>query len=150
LYAALQMRKWRTAADYSSYTAISRSPWLKALVLWPEFGTWGGGGRFTTNSHVVLRSRSAAVHSNHSDPLVTFSHGSAAHHESTDEVEGADWTGRDHSGRLIFAKDGRICRRSNSGNDSVLADLCDMEPDPHQAPEYAEGPLQRGGKHSDI
>ncbi len=36
--------KWRTEPEYESYTAISRLPWLTALLLWPEDGTWGGGG----------------------------------------------------------------------------------------------------------
>ena len=54
LYFALQGGRYRT--DYrGSYTAVSRTPWLKALVLWPEGDTWGGGGRFTSDDHVVLR-----------------------------------------------------------------------------------------------
>ena len=150
LYAVLQMRKWRTDAKYSSYTAISRLPWLKALVLWPESGTWGGGGRFTSNSHVVLHSSGCVVHPDHADPSITFSDGSVEYHRSSAEVDGADWTGRDHAGRLIYAKDGLIYRRLGSGVELELADLRDMAPDPIPAPEYADGPLQRGGKHSDI
>lgn len=45
------------AADYSgrkrkvgkSWTAISRAPFLKALALFENMGTWNGGGLFTSN-----------------------------------------------------------------------------------------------------
>ncbi len=38
--------RWSTEAR-GTYTAISRAPYLKAIALYPEGGTWGGGGVFT-------------------------------------------------------------------------------------------------------
>jgi hypothetical protein len=48
LYFALSGR-W-SSETRGSYTAISRAPWLKALTLFPEGSTWGGGGLFMSNS----------------------------------------------------------------------------------------------------
>jgi hypothetical protein len=39
-----------------TYTALSRPPWLTAHALWPETGTWGGGGAFT-DAHTLLLNR---------------------------------------------------------------------------------------------
>lgn len=36
------------------WTAISRAPWLHALVLLPQNSTWGGGGAFTPDGEVWL------------------------------------------------------------------------------------------------
>lgn len=149
LYFALQGSKFRTSYG-GSYTAVSRTPWLKALVLWPEGDTWGGGGRFTGNSHVVLRSGVAEKHPDHADPLITFSRGNPERHSSSGEVPGAEWSGHDHAGRIIFTKGGRVFRRSSAGTDTELIDLRGLEPDPVPAPEMAAGPLQKHGKNSDT
>lgn len=42
---------------YWAWTAVSRAPWLTALALWPQNDTWGGGGRFVSDSHLVLHTR---------------------------------------------------------------------------------------------
>lgn len=39
-----------------TYTGLSRPPWLTAHALWPESGTWGGGGVFT-DRHTLLLNR---------------------------------------------------------------------------------------------
>ena len=39
-----------------TWTAISRPPYYTALALWQEMGTWGGGGTFIEDHHVVLSS----------------------------------------------------------------------------------------------
>ena len=142
LYFAHQGSRGKTSYDYS-YSAISRTPWLKALVLWPEGDTWGGGGRFQGNDHVVLRSGHVKKHPDHDDPMITFSVGFTERHHSTNEVPGADWSGRDRKNRLIFARRGKILRRSGRGDDIELVDLCDMKPDPVPAPDIAGEPLQR-------
>ena len=142
LYFALQGRKFGTSYR-GAYSAVSRSPWLTALSLWPHGDTWGGGGRFTSNSHVVLRSGILAQHPDHAEPLITFESGGPDLHASTAEVPGADWSGRDRSGRLIFARDGRIFRRDAAGGEAQLVDLRGLSPDPHPAPASARGPLQR-------
>ena len=149
LYFALKGGLFDTSYKMS-HTAVSRMPWLQALVLWPEGDTWGGGGRFSTNSHVVLRSSWLKTHEDHADPLITFSQGAVDHHRSSGEVDGAEWSGRDHSGRVIFTRDGRVFRFSKSGEELELADFRDLKPDPRPAPESAGAPLQRFGKNGDI
>ena len=146
LYFALQGNRHGTSYA-GSYTAISRSPWLKALALWPQGDTWGGGGRFTSNSHVVLRAGCtlSGTHPDHRDPLITFEPGNPDYHHSTNEVPHAEWSGRDHKGELIFTRAGRIFRRSSMGKDEELIDLRDLKPDPTPAPALAGGPLQRYG-----
>jgi len=42
------------ATKLGTFTAISRPPYYTALALWPDGGTWGGGGRFVSNRKVVL------------------------------------------------------------------------------------------------
>jgi hypothetical protein len=37
-----------------TYTVLSRPPWLTAHALWPEMGTWGGGGVFTDARTLLL------------------------------------------------------------------------------------------------
>src|ERR1043166_231767 len=76
LYFALKGSKFATSYK-GSYSAISRSPWLKALVLWPQGDTWGGGGRFIRNDHVMLRSGCGAKHEDHADPLITCEKGNS-------------------------------------------------------------------------
>src|SRR5262249_32290941 len=54
VYAAFQGR--RAGTTYTkSWTAVSRPPWLHALVLWPMGTTYGGGGRFIDHRRLVLR-----------------------------------------------------------------------------------------------
>jgi len=148
LYFALQGGRWRTSYK-GSYTAISRMPWLKAIMLWPEGDTWGGGGRFTSSDHVALCSP-VKLHPAHTDRAITFSQGCVSRHASGEEVPGAQWSGRDHRGRIVFAQDGRIFAQEKSGAESELLDLRDWRPDPRPAPPEAAGPLQRYGRNGDI
>jgi len=37
-----------------TWTAVSKPPYLTALALWPNLGTWGGGGLFETESTLLL------------------------------------------------------------------------------------------------
>jgi len=37
-----------------TWTAISRAPYLTALALWPNMGTWGGGGLFQSEYSLLL------------------------------------------------------------------------------------------------
>jgi hypothetical protein len=39
-----------------SWTAVSRPPYLTALTLWPNMGTWGGGGLFESERVILLNS----------------------------------------------------------------------------------------------
>jgi hypothetical protein len=75
---------------------------LHALVLWPMGTTYGGGGRFVENRRLVLRGAGEA-HPQHPLHGIDVVPGNAPHRRSTDEVDGAPWSGRDqrnHSPRM--------------------------------------------------
>ncbi len=42
---------------YFSWTAVSRPPFLSALVLWPKGDGWGGGGHFQKEKTILLNHR---------------------------------------------------------------------------------------------
>ncbi|WP_144445803.1 hypothetical protein [Inquilinus limosus] len=46
---------------YYSWTAISRPPWLTALVLWPKGDSWGGGGLFESPLWFKLNHRTTTA-----------------------------------------------------------------------------------------
>jgi hypothetical protein len=125
----------------SSWTALSRPPWLSALTLWPQGTTYGGGGRFTNNRAAILRCLSLRPHPSH--PLGAFeaSSGNPPPHASTETVEGAGWAGRGQDGRLIYARDGKLYRRIES-RDVEVADWNGLEPDPTPAPAWAREPVK--------
>lgn len=49
IYFALNGR-WQSETR-GSYSALARVPYLKALALWPQGDTWGGGGLFLDRDH---------------------------------------------------------------------------------------------------
>ncbi|MCL4193153.1 MAG: hypothetical protein KJZ87_15560, partial [Thermoguttaceae bacterium] len=95
-----------------SWTAVSRAPWLHALALWPLSGTWGGGGRFLDNRRLTLHCRGVAdTHPDHPATGLEMVLNEAEYFESnpsTGEVSNATWSGRDHTGNLIFCRDGQL------------------------------------------
>mgnify|MGYP007059409017 CR=1 FL=1 len=123
-----------------AWTAISRAPWLQALALWPQGTTYGGGGRFVDNRSVALRDKMVSPHPDF--PLGSLRVVGAATevHRSTDEVQGADWCGRDYAGHVVFTQGGKLFRRKK-GSDSLLADFTDLKPRPEPAPKWATRPL---------
>ncbi|WP_257169094.1 hypothetical protein [Bradyrhizobium sp. SRS-191] len=140
--------------DYkSAWSAISRSPWLHALGLWPQGTTYGGGGRFTGNRSAVLRFYPVAAHPNHlgagldvsftaSDTSFAKESDLAPLHRSTREIEGAEWTGRDQRGRLIYSADGKlICAATKTREAICLADFNNLVPDPQPPPLSATLPI---------
>ena len=56
------------------------------------------------------------------------------------EVEGAEWLGQDHAGRMIFTQEGKLFRKEE-GIDRELADFNDLRPDRQPAPKWARKPL---------
>ena len=42
---------------HSSWTAVSRPPFLTALAFWPKGDGWGGGGHFLARGHIALNHR---------------------------------------------------------------------------------------------
>ena len=140
-----------TSSYSDSWTAVSRVPWLTAIALWPSGTTYGGGGRFVSSTHVILRMSSASeAHREHPPCGLTYEFGSPALHASTNEVVGADWSGRDRNGRLIYALRSRLFRRNGNENDRLIADLTLMPPDPTQAPRWAAQPVypRNGGRRT--
>lgn len=131
----------RGGTDFTdAWTAVSRTPWLRALALWPQGTTYGGGGRFIDNRTIALR---GVLNPPHKDfPLhgLRIADADAPLRSKTDEVSAADWCGRDHQGRIIFSRAGQLFRREKSA-DKLVADFTDMTPKPEAAPEWATRPL---------
>ncbi len=138
LYAALQGRRFRTGYSHS-WTALSRPPWLHALVLWPMHTTYGGGGRFVGNRQLIVRG-CGKTHPSHPLQGVELLRGEAPFHRSSGEVEGAEWSGRDQQNRLVFTENGRLFARTG-GNDVGLADFNEERPDPQPPPPEAKRPI---------
>lgn len=141
LYFVYQGRR-RGTTYTPAWTAVSRSPWLKALALWPWNSTWGGGGHFEGKRKVVLAAGCEwKAHPDHPPAGLEVGWGSNRIHASSNEVDGAEWSGRDQRGRLIFARDGRLHWLRNDQSAVVLADFNADKPDPREAPEWAAEPL---------
>lgn len=143
VYAAYQGHRWRS--DYTGcWTAVSRPPWLSALALWPMGSTYGGGGRFVGERRLTLRG-AGKLHPKHPPGGLAASRlevtpGDAPPQRSSQEVPGADWSGRDHDNRLVHGTAGRLFRRTGVV-DVELADWNRLEPDPQAPPEWATRPL---------
>jgi len=119
-----------------AWTAISRVPWLQALVVWPQGTTYGGGGRFVGDSTIALR---GVLDSPLADfPLrgIRVVSAETPVHQPTDDVPGADWCGRDHRDQVVFSRAGQLFRRRN-GRDTLVADFTDLKPGPRPAPAWA-------------
>ena len=126
VYAALQGR--RLGSGYShAWTALSRPPWLHALVLWPMHTTYGGGGDSLGigNLSCVV----AARHIRHPLHGVELLRGEAAYQTSSGEVEGAEWSGRDQQNRLVFTAHGCVFART-AEKTSSLPTFATITPDP--------------------
>jgi len=143
LYFALKGSRWRTTYK-GTWTAVSRAPWLHALVLWPHGDTWGGGGRFLGPRKVGLwTSMPLLTHPDH--PLVGLEAVSAPARTAIPELaapraRGQEWSGRDQAGEEIFTSAGKLFRKRR-GRDVEIADFNGREPDPQPAPEWATRPL---------
>jgi len=141
LHFVLQGNKFSTSYS-GAWTAVSIVPWLTALGLWPQGTTYGGGGRFVGNRHIIIRSGNTSPHDGHPGNGFRVESGNPPTHSSTNEVAGATWSGHDRKGNLIYAKDGKIFRRSVEGEDRELADLSGMTPDPKPAPDWASKQIE--------
>jgi hypothetical protein len=128
-----------------AWTAISRAPWLHALALWPWGTTYGGGGRFFDNRKIFLHVQMPVeIHPDHPGKGLEIIPGNAEYHRSTNEVEGADWSGRDHRDYLIYCREGKLFRRGKGKNsqDQEIADFNNLQPNPQTAPDWAKCSLQ--------
>jgi hypothetical protein len=126
-----------------SWTAVSRVPWLHALALWPSGTTYGGGGRFLDRRKLVLRAGTAKTHPDHPARGLVVEPGPCELQRSMDLVPGADWSGRDHAQRIVYARAGALHRRalSPTEQDTLLIDFNGREPAPVEPPEEAKAPL---------
>lgn len=151
LYFIHQGNKLNTNYTHA-WNAISRSPWLTAIGLWPQGTTYGGGGRFIDNRSAVLRFYPVEPHPEHLGTGLTISFEAndksfnrriapVPYHESTQEVEGAEWSGRDQRGRLVYTHEGKLMLLKKGGTPVCLADFNDMTPNPKPAPAIAHQPL---------
>jgi hypothetical protein len=136
----------RVGTEFSdSWTAVSRLPWLRALALWPQNTTYGGGGRFVGPRQLVLRPVWYDLHPRtHPDfphhGLEVVVDASAELHQSENIVHESNWSGYDQKRRVIYTKAGCLYRRENEG-DRMIADFSLLKPDPQPAPDWAKRPL---------
>lgn len=118
-----------------SWTAVSKPPWLKALVLWPEGTTYGGGGRFT-GPRTLWGVAAEGTHPDFPFRGLQLADAPPEPRPKIDPVDGADWTGADHNGNILFSK-GDLLYRKKRRNDLLLADFSSLEPNPQPAPAWA-------------
>ena len=123
-----------------AWTAVSRTPWLHALVLWPQVTTYGGGGRFGDNRTIILGGFSRPTHKDFPLRGLQVVSADSPLHVKSNDVPDSDWCGRDHRDRIIFSRKGQLFRREKS-TDKLVADFTDMTPKPEPAPKWATRPL---------
>ncbi len=124
-----------------AWTAISRPPWLHALVLWPQGTTYGGGGRFTAPRTLWGRS-SKGTHPDFPVPKnrLHFTDEVPAARSCIEAMPGTDWSGYDHQGHMVYSR-GDMLFRQVKNNETILADFSNLKPKPEPAPEWATRPL---------
>jgi len=81
------------------------------------------------------------VHPDHPGEGLSITIGDAPRHISGEEVEGAERSGRDQKGRLVFTLNGLLMYENAKGEDICLADFNGFKPDPRPAPPSAGRPL---------
>ena len=134
-----QGRKAGSATTHA-WSAVSRPPWLHALALWPQGTTYGGGGRFTGKRSLTLRNGRPRAHPDHPDAGLEVTSGNPPAHTTTGRVDGAEWSGLDQSGAVVFTRGHVVYRRTRRG-DRALADFGGLKPEPIDAPEDARRPI---------
>ena len=124
-----------------AWTAVSRPPWLHALVLWPQGTTYGGGGKFTA-PRTLCGGSSDGTHPDFPFPAGRFqiADGAPELQQKCPVVPNADWSGCDQQGNVIYSK-GHLLFRRKKREDVVVADFTALEPDPKPAPDWATRPL---------
>jgi hypothetical protein len=122
VYFAYQWRPRYIPEGIFAFTAVSRPPHFKPVTLWPADSTWGGGGYFADNRTLCLSYGESSAPTAHPDyppkgfqvktgqvprrPNFLPPAGSAVYPDS-------DWSGKDHQGKNIFTRAGRLYRVVN-------------------------------------
>ena len=144
-----------------TYTAVSKPPYLTALAMWPEGSTWGGGGRFIDNKTLRLAYGANGTrtplngnteismthmpkhHPNHpprglkiETDLDFYDPGRAF--RTADTIIGTDWSGKDHSGRVIRARGGALFYVNRNDNEVLLRNFNADERREMAAPKWAQ------------
>ena len=146
LLAAVRQYAKRDTPYTTGWAAVSRVPWLAAVALWPNRHSLNAGGWFEGPRTVVLRTtakRPPDWHLAHPPRGLTVKVASLAENPPArhDELApGADWSGRDYRGGIIYARGPRLFR-SEEGQERLIADFTDLTPDPQPAPDWAGRPL---------
>lgn len=123
-----------------SWTALSQPPWLTALALWPEGGTWMGGGEFIGPRTIARRPTGEKCHPDFENHYVEIDENTVpAYKESAGIVTDSYWSGYDHKGNIIYSKGDSLFRVFTlSGREKQIADFSDLTPDPQPAPSWAK------------
>ena len=154
-YFATKYHGQKTRGVNYAWTAVSKLPWLTALALWPQSGTWGGRVKFADTKTLIIDCP-------HWESLRTMDKlpkgftfhprwiGVDAPEQSlplvpTSKASFDGTCGVDQYGRKFEYKDGKLERASRA-----IVDLKNMLPDPQRAPEYANTWKERLGPHQRI
>jgi len=110
-----------------SWTALSRPPWLRPLVMWPHGNAWDGGGYFTDPRKLTIVARKALA-PEPAEPReldVSFSYD-----RPHLRMANAGVCCRDLNGNLLCARGGKIFRQIKwqCGKEIEIADLSAMKP----------------------
>lgn len=141
-YLAAKHHGNRGGDDCSSWTAISRPPWLTAIAFWPQNGTQGLRTEFVDNSTLLIwHPHWDALNPRDELPdgftVLSKLTGKGAAEQSLPEPARSTARfnknrGNDQSGRTFEYTDGKLQR------DGVLiADFANMTPKPEKSPEWA-------------
>lgn len=128
-----------------AWTAISRPPWLTALIRWPQSDMWGGGGSFNSNKSVILnfprwrhwlfrrgripKSFRLFFSPQGASGIPMLLPGKCSYENGI----GVDQQGRG------FAYRNACLVRQTGDNFIQIVDLSDMSPDPQPSPQSARG-----------
>jgi len=126
-----------------AWTAISKPPWLTALVRWTQSTTWAGGGTFCGNNSVLLNFsqwRNWVLRRGHipkSFTILFAPKGSSANSAPLPAKCAYDnAVGIDHQG-LGFAFQDSCLVRQHGDKVVKIIDLSNMSPDPQPSPQCA-------------
>ena len=145
-----------------SYTAVSKPPYLTALAMWPHGDTWGGGGRFIDNKTLRLAYSKYKTlhpgvgnteiymaplpdfHPNHS-PKGLIIETNLDHYDADRSFKDTapehiktEWYGRDHAGRIIFVRGGKLFFLNEKSQEVLLNDFNGNEVKPIESPKWAK------------